>query len=208
MEDLETRSMWQQATGEAFEGPLEGKRLKLLDFLHTTWGEWRAQHPHTLAMTPERGYEARYANMVLLMETASERFAGTIRDDSRLPQFEQIVGIEVDDRHKAYPIARLKKHTVVNDQVGSTPILLTYVAASDTTRAFSRLVRGRTLTFRPRKPGSLDLVDSETGSTWTARGECIAGQLKGTELDSIPPLPSFWFSWAAFFPDTEIFAVK
>ena len=42
MLDRETGSRWQQATGECFEGPLQGKRLTLVPFLLTTRGEWRA----------------------------------------------------------------------------------------------------------------------------------------------------------------------
>jgi hypothetical protein len=50
MRDRQTGSLWQQATGVAFEGPLKGKRLTLIDFLLTTWGEWRQLHPDTLAL--------------------------------------------------------------------------------------------------------------------------------------------------------------
>ena len=52
----------------------------------------------------------------------------------------------------------------------------------------------------------MEVMDRETGSKWTPYGECIAGKLKGEKLDPITPLPSFWFSWAEFFPETEVFA--
>ncbi len=212
MRDRETGSDWQQITGECFEGPLKGKRLARVPFLVTTWGEWRAQHPQTLALVPEPAYKDNYqimahriANLPYGSSRSPER--GLIREDSRLPTYEQIVGVEVRDAQKAYPLALVRKQTVLNDKVGSTPVVLVYSAASDTTTAFSRVLRGRTLMFHAAKPGALDLlVDNETGSKWTAYGECTAGKLKGQKLNPIIPLPSFWFSWAEFFPKTEVYS--
>ena len=52
------------------------------------------------------------------------------------------------------------------------------------------------------------LVDDQTSSKWTPYGECVAGKLKGTQLLPILPQPSFWFAWAEFYPDTEVFTVS
>ena len=188
MRDRETGSDWQQATGEAFSGPMKGKRLTMVPFLLTTWGEWRAHHSETLALVPEPRYESQYRLMAqrvanLLASTTPGR--GTIRDDPRLAPHEQVLGLEVGGGHKAYPLALLRKDAVVNDKIGAIPVLLLHSSASDTTTAFSRLLNGRTLTFHALKAGALELVDNETGSKWTLYGECVAGKLKGERLDSI-----------------------
>jgi len=60
--DQETGTSWQQATGEAIEGPLKGRRLTMVTFIHTTWGEWRAEHPRALIMLPAPGREESYAH--------------------------------------------------------------------------------------------------------------------------------------------------
>jgi hypothetical protein len=138
MRDRDTGSAWQQATGEAFEGPLKGKRLTIVPFEITTWGEWRTRYPQTMALVPEARFEDQYRLM-------AQRVANLLRS--------------------------------------TTPREATLRA---TTAA------GR-------------VVDTETGSTWTPYGECVAGSLKGERLESITPLPSFWFSWAQFYPDTEVY---
>ncbi len=212
MRDRETGSDWQQLTGECFEGPLKGKRLERVPFVLTTWEEWRAQHPQTLALVPEPAYKENYQIMAHRISSlpygrsqSPER--GSIREDLRLPNYEQIVGVEVRDGRKAYPLALVRKQALLNDKVGSTPVLLVHSAASDTTTAFSRLLGSRTLTFRAGKPGAVDvLVDNETGSKWTAYGECTAGKLKGKKLDPVVPLLTFWFSWAEFFPETQVYS--
>lgn len=213
MRDRQTGSLWQQATGRSFEGPLKGKRLEMVDFLLTTWGEWRKLHPDTLAVMPDPHYLDRYRGTAPVLPQRAqadpriERERGSkLVDDPRLPDREQVVGIEMRNAQKAYPIALLRRQTIVNDKVGSTPVLLV-VTNGDTINAFARTARGRTLTLQA-KAGSTDLMDKETSSTWTPYGECTSGQLKGTKLVRLTPLPSFWFSWAQFFPQTEVYSVR
>lgn len=208
MRDRDTGTAWQQATGEAFEGPLKGKRLTILPFEITTWGEWRARYPETMALVPEARFDEQYrlmAQRVANLQLSARPRDRTLRDDARLPPMTQVLGIDVSGGRKAYPLPVLEKQTVVNDRVGSTPVLLVYAARVETTTAFSRVLRGRTLTFRAARPGIANVVDEETGSTWTPYGECVAGSLKGERLEPITPLPSFWFSWAQFFPDTDVY---
>ena len=210
MRDLETNSNWQQIGGDCFEGPMKGKRLTMVPFLYTTWEEWRAQHPDTLALVPEADYKAGYDFMNKRLSTVaygSNQKPGRelIREqDTRLPNYEQVIGIEIRDGHKAYPVSALRKEPVVNDKVGSTPILLVYATASDTTTAFSRLLGDRTLTFHAAGPGTM--LDNESGSKWTAYGECVDGKLKGQKLERVIPQPGSWFAWAEFHPDTEVYS--
>jgi len=212
MRDLETNSHWQQIGGDCFEGPMKGKRLTMIPFVYTTWGEWHMQYPDTVALLPEPEYKEAYDFMNKRISNwafGSSKKPGRdlIRDqDNRLANYEQVIGLEVGGSHKAYPISELKKEPVVNDSVGSTPVLLIYADAIDTTTAFSRILNGRTLTFRPGNGGKA--VDNETGSTWSAYGVCVAGKLKGEKLDRVIPEPGAWFAWAEFHPDTEIYAVR
>ncbi len=210
MVDMETGSHWQQIGGDCYEGPMKGKRLTMVPFLYTTWGEWREQHPETLVLVPEAAYKEGYDFMaksrILVVPYGSDKKPDRelIRQqDNRLPNYEQVIGIEIGDVHKAYPVSTLRKEPVVNDSVNSTPVLLVYAAASDTTTAFSRVLGGRTLTFHP---AGLGTILDEAGSTWNYYGECIAGKLKGRKLDRVIPQPGSWFAWAEFHPDTQIFS--
>ncbi len=191
---------------------MKGKRLTMVPFLYTTWGEWRAQHPDTLALVPEADYEVGYDFMNKRISTVAygsnqKPTRDLIREqDTRLPNYEQVIGIEIRDGHKAYPVSELRKEPVVNDKVGSAPILMVYAAASDTTTAFSRVLGGRTLTFHAAGAGTM--LDNESGSKWTAYGECVDGKLKGQRLDRIIPQPGSWFAWAEFHPDTQVFSAE
>jgi hypothetical protein len=210
MRDLETNSHWQQIGGDCFEGPMKGKRLTMVPFLFTTWGEWHTQHPDTLVLVPEPAYKEAYDfmnNRISNFAFGSNKKPSRelIREyDNRLPNYEQVIGIQVGDAHKAYPVSELRKENVVNDIVASGPVLVVYVAGIDTTTAFSRILNGRTLTFHQAEAGKI--ADNETASTWNFYGECVSGKMKGQKLDRVIPEPGAWFAWAEFHPDTEVYA--
>jgi len=50
--DEETGSWWQQATGEAFAGPLRGSRLRLVRADEVAFGIWRREHPGGRVLRP------------------------------------------------------------------------------------------------------------------------------------------------------------
>ncbi|MBM3122999.1 MAG: DUF3179 domain-containing protein, partial [Chloroflexi bacterium] len=47
--------------------------------------------------------------------------------------------------------------------------------------------------------------DLETGSEWTILGHASSGPLAGEKLVPVVAVNHFWFSWAAFSPETRIF---
>ena len=58
-------------------------------------------------------------------------------------------------------------------------------------------------------PGSVEALvrfrDLETGSIWNTKGEATDGPLKGRRLRQIPAYTAYWFAWASFWPDTEVY---
>ena len=209
MRDRQTGTDWQQATGEAFAGPLQGRRLSLLAFEITTWGEWKSRYPQTLAFAMEPRYREQYR----LMEQRQKELTAfgapafsPLRTDSRLWPTTQVLGVEIGGAYKAYPITLLSKQSVWNDRIGSAPVLLLHMSDTETNRAFSRVISGQTLTFQSINRPAVSMTDLETGSYWNRYGECLEGALKGKSLAPISLLPSFWFAWAEFHPDTELFS--
>jgi hypothetical protein len=66
---------------------------------------------------------------------------------------------------------------------------------------FFSTLDGQKLTFETRDG---TFVDAETSSTWNILGEAIDGELEGTQLEPATFVRTFWFSWAAFKPGTEL----
>jgi hypothetical protein len=128
-----------------------------------------------------------------------------------------VLTIDAGDEAVAYPYETLEEIKVANDTVGGRDVVVfwqegTASALDDNSvaggrdigaaNAFSRMVDGETLTF------SYDgekLLDDQTGSEWNILGEAVSGELEGTRLEPVVAINHFWFSWAAFKPDTRIY---
>ena len=64
-------------------------------------------------------------------------------------------------------------------------------------------IDGERLTFVRTEAG---FVDDQTATTWDVLGHAVAGPLEGSQLEAVSHLDTFWFSWTAFHPDTEVVA--
>lgn len=211
--DLETGSSWQQATGEAIDGPLKGTRLTLVPMVRTTWAEWRRQHPDTMVLKPMPGYAERMASLSARIKAVTRvgpdgAPKGAFTLDERLPARETVAGLEVGREAMAYPFTGLRLARVVNDRVGGLPILIVHQPSSDTTTAFDARARGRTLQFQASSADASVLVDLQTRSTWNAYGRALDGPLKGTQLTQVTLIPQFWFAWSQFHPGTRVFTAS
>lgn len=73
---------------------------------------------------------------------------------------------------------------------------------------YVRDVKGKTLTFAVSGKlwkRSLVMIDKPTGSLWShILGKAMAGELKGTELESIPSVITDWKSWKKDHPQTTV----
>lgn len=121
---------------------------------------------------------------------------------------EPVVLLELDAGVRAYPLRILASHEIINDQLGATPIAVTYCPQCTSAVAFERTVNGQTLRFGVS--GLLlnnDLVmwDHATVSLWyQIGGEAIVGELTGTQLNLIPtPIVRFG-DFRREFPQGEV----
>jgi hypothetical protein len=209
--DFETGTSWQQATGEAIDGPLKGTRLQLYPVVRTTWGEWRKRFPNTLVLKPLPGYADVMAGMSTRIKAATRDATatapkGALTLDERLPARETIAGIGIGRDAVAFPFSALRIARVVNERVGGVPILVVHQPSSDTTTAFDARAKGKALRFEAANAEASSLVDLDTHSTWNAYGLSVEGPLKGTQLKQVMLVPQFWFAWSQFRPGTRVFS--
>jgi hypothetical protein len=211
--DLETGTSWQQATGEAIDGPLKGTRLTLYPVVRTTWAEWRKRYPRTMVLKPLPGYAERMPNRSTRIKAVTRLGPegapnGALALDKRLPARETVAGLEVGGETVAYPFSELRIGRVVNDRVGGLPIVIVHQPSSDTTTAFDARGKGKVLTFQAANDDASSVTDLETRSTWNAYGLCLEGPLKGTQLKQLILVPQFWFAWSQFHQGTRVFTAR
>jgi hypothetical protein len=140
LRDRETETLWQQATGEALMGPLQGAHLELLTSTQTTWEGWRNEYPHTeLSLRPKDAKGLLPLDVVesaLKFVTARFSAPGLAAPDRRLAPHADVVGITVAGTSKAYPMERLMREMIVNDHVGGSQVKLTFDPDQNRVRAF------------------------------------------------------------------------
>ena len=109
---------------------------------------------------------------------------------SRAPEYmraqEPVIVLEIDGTAKAYPLAMLIRHEIVNDVLAGIPIAVTYCPLCNTALVFDRRLEGRVLDFGTSgnlRKSDLVMWDRQTESWWQQiTGEAIVGDLTGTRL--------------------------
>ncbi|MBI2856318.1 MAG: DUF3179 domain-containing protein [Chloroflexi bacterium] len=207
MYDHQTDSLWSQWTGDAFQGEFKGTKLKLVPSMQTTWTQWKQLHPDTLLMNKKGAYY--YDIYDSYYDGGEAGIIGETRQDDRLRTKEFVLGLTLGGEAKAYSFRNLNDHTVVNDSVGGTDVVVTYDPRAPTATAFSREMGGRILTFRRlelEEDNRFLMIDEETNSQWLmVTGEAIEGALKGSTLEKVPSHYAFWFAWKDWHPSTSVF---
>ena len=112
-----------------------------------------------------------------------------------------VIGIVLGDTAKAFYYRDVAGKTIVNDFLGTIPVLIW--AADQNYHTYVRQAEDQILNFEIRDG---KLVDLETGSKWDiSRGLATEGPLSGTSLQSIPSLSSFDWAWRDFYPGSEFY---
>ena len=107
----------------------------------------------------------------------------------------------------AYPIQYIGYHHQVRDQVGTTPVMVTYCNVCRTGRVFSPLLEGKPEQFRLVGMDHFNAMfeDVGTGSWWRqVSGEAVAGPLRGAQLTELPSRQTTLREWLALYPGSQI----
>ena len=121
---------------------------------------------------------------------------------------DRVLGLTRNGEAKAYPIAILNWHEIVNDRFGQEPVAITYCPLCGTGVAFEARVAGRQRDFGVSGllyNSDVLLYDRQSESLWSqiAR-QAVSGPLKGAKLTPIPLDHTSWGDWRARHPDTRV----
>ena len=223
MYDRLTETWWQQATGEGIAGEHAGDRLNFLPATIVAWEAFKETRPEADVLSRETGSPRSYGvNPYTGYDDVDESpflFRGP-QTPGQLPAMARVLTVELNDEAVGYPFRELEKVHVVNDTVGKTPVVVFWQAGTasaldssviaqgrdvGTADTYSRELNGQTLTFQF---DGTSFIDDQTGSEWTVLGRAVGGPLAGKQLTPVVDVNHFWFSWAAFRPETRIFQAE
>ncbi len=198
-------TLWSALGGRAFEGAKKGQRLKRIPSLTTTWGHWLMLHPESTAYDLFDGKKYEVTALPDKISEGAEKSMGAV--DARLGARTYVLGVQIGDAVKAYPIDESRARACVTDELGGTPIAVFWYGATKSAVAFKSTVDGRKLTFYADEiaPETAPFMDRETKTRWTLAGRGVDGPLKGKELDYVDSVKCRWFAWSAEFPETAVY---
>jgi hypothetical protein len=219
-----TDSLWQQITGAGIVGEHAGDQLTILPSRIVSFGLFSREFPEGLALSEDQAFGFSYGlNPYVQYSSSTAPIPSFFQDklDLRLPALSRVVGVDEGGQVKGYAFGALSESRAVNDVVGGVPIVIFWgdEATSDaldvrsissgagigTASAYLSTVGEQVLTFEALD--DLTFRDIETGSTWSIFGNALDGPLVGEMLGLALHRNEFFFAWAAFFPDAELWGV-
>ncbi len=211
MYDRQTETWWQQATGEGIAGKYTGEQLTYYPAALISWADFKAQYPAGDVLSKETGYNRDYGRNPYAgyddIDNTPFLFEGVYVD--QLPAMARVLTVEVNNEAVAYPYSTLQELNVVNDTVGGEEIVVFWAAGTASALDASQIEAGQDVGAaaayarqgRTFFSSAGNIYDEETGSIWNIFGQSDSGE----QLAPVVSINHFWFSWAAFKPETSIY---
>jgi hypothetical protein len=219
MYDRQTETWWQQGNGEGVAGLYAGRVLQQRPVALIAWSDFKRAHPDGKVLSRDTGIVRRYGvNPYAGYDKPGQKpflYEGP-DTPKQLPPLARVIGLTMGDDAVAIPYDALEKTRVISATVGGAPVVAFWAAGAASpldsenlaggrdigaAMAFSPVLDGVALTFSASDGG---FRDAQTGSTWDHLGRATAGPRAGAQLAPLAAVNHFWFSWAAFYPNTRV----
>ena len=133
------------------------------------------------------------------------RYVPVEEADEWLEDLEPVILLEIDGDARAFPLQIMTWHEIVNDEVGGTPVSVTFCPLCNSAITFDRRLDGVVYDFGTSgnlRNSDLVMWDRQTESWWQQfTGEAIVGELTGSLLTFLPSTIVSWADFKGFHPD-------
>ena len=214
-------TLYPQMTHMGISGLMTGNELTLLPVIETTWQNWKRMFPNTRVVSasssgtysfgsytfyPYSGYREPNSGPFFPLFPSPD---GNLRIFEHAPKEVALV-LRFGRVTKAYPFSSMGgEEVVINDTLAGENVVVVYYAEGRLALTFKRDFEGRSMTF-DRINSTADkfpfmMQDRETGTVWVLLGRGISGELANSQLRQIAAHNTFWFAWATFWQETEVY---
>lgn len=208
--DRATDSYWSQMSHKCVKGELTGTEIETFQTIEMNFNTLRELYPDAQVLNTETGFNRNYGQYPYgdyRFNNSSLIFPVSNTDD-RVASKERVLGVVIFDRVRTYRFNSFMEEEVniVEDRFQGKDLVVIGSQAKNFIVAFENsLSDGTKLTFEPVQ-GSLPIVmEDNEGNKWDIFGEAVEGPRQGTKLPEVLNYVGYWFSWAAFNKDLEIY---
>jgi len=207
---------WLQFTRCAVRGLIleQGVSSKILEefpIIEMNWKSWQLLFPNSEVLTTSTGFNRPYQTYPYgdYREDSTVLFDLTVPLKSLprpIPFKEKVLGVIVGEDAKVYPMSIFPEegHLIIHDEFRGVPLVIIGSREKDLIVAYNReRADGSVSTFSIADPSML-LIQDENGQEFNVFGETI-DLVSEENLRPVTSNIGFWFSWAVFFPNVEIY---
>jgi hypothetical protein len=126
--DRETESLWSQIEMKAISGKAINQKLIPIAFIKDTWGNWKKNHPETLVLSNQTGYDRDYNRNPYDDYGKTDQLMFEVNNSNPvLSNKEMVLGVLVNGIAKAYPYSVFKNNEgIKTDNIGGKEIQIEY----------------------------------------------------------------------------------
>jgi len=200
--DRGSNSTWSQQRLECVNGDLIGQQADLYSFVETTWGTWKAAYPDSEVLNTDTGFSRNYRRYPYGDYRTNDNsiLFPISNEDDRLNAKDRVLGVKVGRQFKAYPFDEVTNTASISEDRFNGQDL---VIVRDVTRNFNIAFENNGgASFEALDPSDLPyIIVSDSGVKYDLLG---LGD-DGSQLVLADQFIGYWFSWATFYPDLDIF---
>jgi len=206
--DRGSSSNWSQMKLQCVNGSLIGEEIETSKIIETTYKTWREIYPGSQLLSTNTGFGRQYGNYPYGgYRTNDDLLFPVSGEDGRLQKKTRVLGLIAGGTTMVFSISSFDDSvTIKNVSFGGED----YVIIGSSTKNFAaaykkKLADGTVLEFSVvENELPIVMVDDESNK-WDIFGEVVEGPRAGESLDQAKAFISYWFAWAAFYPNALIY---
>ncbi|MBX0323677.1 DUF3179 domain-containing protein [Halomicroarcula sp. F13] len=193
MYDRGTDSWWPQVLATAVRGQMQGATLQEFRVVWTTWEAWRAEHPDTVVLTEDTGFQRRYGtdpygsyNPKRGYYASDRTLFSPLESDGRADPKRVVVGTRTSEGALTFDKETVLAERVLTGDIDGTQ----YVAVADDVLSTAYVYAN---------PDAVTVKAVDDG--YRVDGETHAPD--ALPLDRTLAFDGMWFAWAGFYPGVD-----
>ncbi len=208
--DRATDSYWSQMSHKCVKGELVGTEINTFQVIEMNFNTLREAYPNAQVLNTNTGFNRNYERYPYgdYITNNSSLIFPVSNTDSRVPNKERVLGVVVNEEAITYRFSSFavnEINTIQNQFQGKDLVVVGSQSKNFIVAFENSLPDGTTLDFQPIQ-GALPIVmEDNEGNRWDVFGEAVEGPRKGTKLPEVLNYIGYWFSWATFNENLEIY---
>lgn len=204
--DRATGSNWSQMLNKSINGVLISEQIVKYPIIETSWATAKNAYDNAEVVTTNTGYNRNYGRYPYgNYKTRNDQLIFPVNNsDNRLENKVRVIGILGNNGTKAYSISEFEGgKRIITDSLGNEDYLIYGDSEKNIMTAFKITSRNSSLTFKLSSLPLPFIIEDNEGNHYDWFGN--SRNIESEDLQKADSFISYWFAWAAFYPETELY---